>query len=69
MRINPSLQLMQDGAPRHATGDTQVDLKERGITLLFWPAFSPDLNLIETVWNWMKDYIKAKYPEKDCTYD
>jgi ketohexokinase/beta-glucosidase len=69
MRINPGLQLMQDGAPGHAAGDTQVDLKERGITPLFWPAFSLDLNPIETVWNWMKDYIEAKYPEEDCTYD
>ena len=33
--MNPGLQLMQDGAPRHAAGDTQVDLKERGITPLF----------------------------------
>ena len=51
MTMNPGLQLMQDGAPRHAAGDTQVDLKERGIIPIFWPAFSPNLNPIETVWN------------------
>ncbi len=67
--MNPGLQLMQDGAPGHAAGDTQVDLKERGIIPIFWPAFSPDLNPIETVWNWMKNFIENKYPEEDCSYD
>jgi len=41
------LVLMQDGAPGHAAADTQADLKERGITVIFWPPFSPDLNPIE----------------------
>lgn len=59
LTMNPDLVLMQDGAPGHAAGETQVDLAERGITPIFWPAFSPDLNLIETVWNWMKDYSLA----------
>ena len=67
--MNPGLQLMQDEAPDHAAGDTRKDLQKRGVEIIFWPVFSSDLNPIETVWNWMKDYIEVCYPEEDCTYD
>ena len=67
--MNPGLQLMQNGAPDHAADNTQEDLQERDVEIIFWPVFSSNLNLIETVWNWMKDYIEACYSEKDCTYD
>lgn len=50
--------LMQDGAPGHAAGETKDELQARGVTVLSWPPFSPDLNPIESYWNWMKDYIK-----------
>ncbi len=51
---------MQDNAPGHAAATMLAGLEERGIRVVRWPPFSPDLNLIETVWSWMKDYI-AKY--------
>jgi transposase len=59
---------MQDNAPRHTAGITREDLLERGIYPIFWPAFSPDLNPIETIWNRMKDWIAKHYPEK-LSYD
>ncbi len=68
IRMNPGLQLMQDGAPGHTGGNTRTELLERGITSIFWPPFSPDLNPIETVWNKMKDWISDNYPEK-LSYD
>jgi transposase len=67
--MNPELVIMQDGAPGHFAKDTQVDLNERGIYPIFWPAFSPDLNPIETVWDRMKDYIKRHYPEYHSSYN
>lgn len=55
------LVLMQDGAPGHAAATTRRELRDRGVTVILWPPYSPDLNPIETVWNWMKDYIEDKY--------
>lgn len=55
------LVLMQDSAPGHVAHETQVDLQERGIKVIKWPPSSPDLNPIESCWNWMKDYLEDKY--------
>ena len=60
--------LMQDGAPGHAAVDTQEDLRERGIIVIFWPPFSLDLNPIERVWHIMKNYLQDNYPE-NMTYN
>lgn len=67
---NCYLQLMQDGAPGHASSETTRELHSRYIFPISWPPFSPDLNPIEMVWNWMKDWIQDKYPEdKELSYD
>jgi len=66
LRMNPALVFMQDGAPGHSAAATLEDLLERGIQPIFWPAYSPDLNPIETVWNKMKDYIAAQYPDLEA---
>lgn len=40
----------------------------KAYTLFFWPANSPDLNPIETLWNKIKDYIEGRYPEIHRSY-
>lgn len=69
MRLKPGHIFMQDGAPGHAAGETLQDLIDREIEKMNWPPFSPDLNPIETVWNWMKDWIWNHYPKDSMTYD
>jgi transposase len=51
--MHPGMQLMQDGPPGHSAQYTRQELQERGITVITWPAYSPDLNPIETLWNKM----------------
>ena len=53
--MNPELFFMQDNAPGHAAEYTIQELKDRGIPVIEWPPYSPDLNPIEVVWNIMKD--------------
>lgn len=66
-----NLILMQDGAPGHSAQSTREEMAARGIQQVDWPPFSPDLNPIESCWNWMKDHIedahglveKPSYPQ------
>lgn len=60
-QLHEDLILMQDNASAHTAAGTIQDLSERGVTVMEWPPFSPDLNPIETVWCRMKDYIEHKY--------
>jgi transposase len=60
---------MQDGAPAHAAQLTLDELHARRIVFIYWPPYSPDLNPIEAVWNWMKNYIEAKWgPNTKLSY-
>ena len=51
---------MQDGAPAHTAHSITAWMQENNITLLPWCAKSPDLNPIESVWNYI-DTKLAKY--------
>ena len=55
---------MQNGALDHKEGKTQTEIERRKMSKIFWPPYSPDLNLIEKIWDWMKDYIDDNFPER-----
>lgn len=64
MSEHPHLSFMQDGAPGHGAQATQNKIREYGINMIYWPPYSPDLNPIEMVWNWIKDFIQANFPDR-----
>jgi hypothetical protein len=61
MEENPGLIFMQDNAPAHRSKLTARNLRRRQISYIKQPRYSPDLNLIEHVWNWMKNWIQEHY--------
>ena len=52
----------QDNAPCHASKKTMDYFKQRNVMLLPWPAQSPDINIIENVWHFMKTLLRRDPP-------
>src|SRR5665648_27516 len=53
----------QDNVRFHTTPETVTYLHEKGVTLIEWPAWSPDLNPIENLWNVLKARVYARFPQ------
>lgn len=54
--------LMQDNARAHSARVVQEYLNHVGVTVLEWPARSPDMNPIEHVWDLLKRSVKSRMP-------
>lgn len=59
----PGMVFMQDNAPIHTAQKIRDWLETHGVEVTDWPPYSPDLNPIEHVWSWMKQWINEHYPE------
>jgi hypothetical protein len=63
MKDRPNTIVQEDGAAAHSSQyNTEVYLAFEVEKLLGWPANSPDLNMIEPTWFWMKRETTKKGP-------
>lgn len=54
--------LMQDNAPCHTSKSVKSFLARSRVELIEWPPYSPDLNPIENLWQWMKHILETEFP-------
>ena len=63
VRDNPNVIFQQDNAPPHSAGVTAQYLTDQDITVLEWPAVSPDMNCVENVWALLSRAIRKHRPQ------
>ena len=60
---NESWFFQQDNVPAHSAVVTQNFFAQNNIQVIQWPAKSPDLNIIEHIWAFMKNKVERREPK------
>lgn len=67
--LEPGQFVVMDNATFHKGGRIQQLISDAGCKILYLPPYSPDLNLIEKCWSWLKSRIRKEVDQFDCLRD
>ncbi|GFV44280.1 transposable element Tcb1 transposase [Trichonephila clavipes] len=60
--VGPTFVLMDDNARPHRADIVDEYLESEGIARMAWPAYSPDLNPIQNLWEVLGCAVSARFP-------
>ena len=62
--VGPTFVLMDDNARPHRADIVDDYLESEGIARMAWPAYSPDLNPIENLWDALGRAVSSRFPPR-----